>query len=306
MWPQTQPVTAPNAPVSDAREEQARAEQAPLRLDADRCGAPAGPGSASGASTGGGGGVVLRRTEPIGGVVVVVLLDDRLVRGGVEQVAERAVLGGEPAARALLHDATRLEDGDLLGALGRREPVGDEDAGAPRDQPVGGAYDAGLGDRVHPGGGLVEDDDADVAHQQPRERDELLLARRTGWCRPGRGRCRGRRAARRPTRSGRARRPPPRSRARGTSPKRVMFSARVPARTSVRWVTTPTAARSCCRSRSSTSMPPSSTVPRGGSTARESSEARVDLPEPVRPTSAQVCPAGTRRSTSRRANVPVP
>ena len=34
-------------------------------------------------------------------------------------------------------------------------------------------------------------------------------------------------------------------------------------------------------------------MPRGGSTARESSEARVDLPEPVRPTRAQVWPAGT-------------
>ena len=47
-------------------------------------------------------------------------------------------------------------------------------------------------------------------------------------------------------------------------------------------------------------------MPRGGSTARDSREASVDLPEPVRPTSAQVWPAGTVRSTSRSANVPVP
>ena len=71
-----------------------------------------------------------------------------------------------------------LEHGDLLGALGGGEPVGDEDAGAAADQPVGGADDAGLGDGVHPGGGLVEHDDADVAHQQAGERDQLLLAGR--------------------------------------------------------------------------------------------------------------------------------
>ena len=40
-------------------------------------------------------------------------------------------------------------------------------------------------------------------------------------------------------------------------------------------------------------MPPRSTVPRSGSTARDSSEASVDLPDPVRPTRAQVVPAGT-------------
>ncbi len=44
--------------------------------------------------------------------------------------------------------------------------------------------------------------------------------------------------------------------------------------------------RSRWRSRSSTSTPPRNTVPRGGSTARETSEASVDLPEPVRPTRA--------------------
>ena len=93
---------------------------------------------------------------------------------------------------------------------------------------------------------------------------------------------------------------------RGASPKRRMLSASVPARISVRCVTTPTAARSCWRSRSRTSMPPMKTDPRGGSTARDSSDARVDLPEPVRPTRAQVWPAGTVRSTSRSANEPVP
>ena len=94
-------------------------------------------------------------------------------RNGPSSAASRA-------ARTLLDDAARLEDGHLLGPLGRREAVGDEDAGAPRDEPVGGPDHSRLGDRVHAGRGLVEDDDAHVAHEQPGERHELLLARREG------------------------------------------------------------------------------------------------------------------------------
>ena len=92
--------------------------------------------------------------------------------------------------------------------------------------------------------------------------------------------------------------------ARGTSEKSAMFSASVPARTSVRCVTTPTAARSFCRSIPATSRPPRKTEPGSGSTARDSSDASVDLPEPVRPTRATVSPAGTRRFTPCRAKVP--
>ena len=109
---------------------------------------------------------------------MVVLLDGDLVGGRVEQATERTVGGREAGAGALLHDAPGLEHGDLLGALGGGEPVGDEDAGAAGDQPVGGADDPGLGDGVHARGGLVEDDHADVAHQQAGERDQLLLAGR--------------------------------------------------------------------------------------------------------------------------------
>ena len=109
---------------------------------------------------------------------MVVLLHDGLVGGGVEELPERPVLGGEAVTRALLDDAARLEHGDLLGALGRGEAVGHEDPGAPGDEAVGGADDARLGDRIHAGRRLVEDDDADVAHEQPGEGDELLLAGR--------------------------------------------------------------------------------------------------------------------------------
>ncbi len=123
--------------------------------------------------------MVLRRTDPIEESSWWCSSTATSWAAAVEQVAERTVgSAARRRARTLLHDATRLEHGDLLGPLGGGEPVGDEDAGAAGDQPVGGADDAGLGDRVHPGGGLVEDDDADVAHQQAREGDQLLLAGR--------------------------------------------------------------------------------------------------------------------------------
>ena len=177
MWPHTQPVTAPNAPVSDAR----RNRTAPSR---PHCGSMrdgvehlSAQGSAWVASSGGGGGVVLRRTEPIEASSWWCSSTTASWAAASSRTAERTVLGGQPSARPLLDDPPGLEDGDLLGALGGRQPVGDEDAGAPRDQPVGGADHARLGHRVHPGGRLVEHDDADVAHEQPREGDQLLLAR---------------------------------------------------------------------------------------------------------------------------------
>ena len=54
----------------------------------------------------------------------------------------------------------------------------DEDAGTPRDQPVGGPHDSSLGDRVHARGRLVEHHDPHVADEQAGEGHELLLARR--------------------------------------------------------------------------------------------------------------------------------
>ena len=101
-----------------------------------------------------------------------------LVGRGLQQRPERPGLAGQPGPGTLLHDAPAVEHRDLLGALGRREPVGDQQAGAPGEQPLGGAHHVGLGDRVHPGRGLVEDHHPDVAHQQAGERDELLLAGR--------------------------------------------------------------------------------------------------------------------------------
>jgi hypothetical protein len=49
-------------------------------------------------------------------------------------------------------------DRDEVGATNGREPVRYENAGAPGQQPLGGGDDPGLGERVHPCGGLVEHD----------------------------------------------------------------------------------------------------------------------------------------------------
>ena len=51
----------------------------------------------------------------------------------------------------------------------------DDDPGAVAEQAVGGVDDASFGNRVHPGGRLVEHDDLDIAYQQAREGHELLL-----------------------------------------------------------------------------------------------------------------------------------
>ena len=56
----------------------------------------------------------------------------------------------------------------------------DDDAGAAGEQPVARRGDALFGLRVHPRAGLVEDDDRDVADQQPGEGNQLLLARGQG------------------------------------------------------------------------------------------------------------------------------
>ena len=300
-WPQIQPVTAPNAPERAATRNSADADETPPRLD-EQCG-DGRPGQAGHvaqpgrgrrlAGTAGGPHLpsparVGRRTPPAADPAAA---GDAASSSAAASSSDRNG-PGSAASRPrgpVLHDAAAVEHRDLLGALGRREAVGDQQAGAPGEQPLGGAHDLGLGDRVHAGGGLVEDDHPDVAHQQPRERDELLLTGGEGGAAGPEQRVQPVRAARPPRPRGRARRPRARPRARGTGLKSAMFSARVPARISVRWVTTPTAARSCCRSTSSTSTPPSRTEPRSGSTARDSSDASVDLPEPVRPTRAHVC-----------------
>ena len=172
------------------------------------------------------------------------------------------------------------------------------------EQSVGGANDPRLGERVHPRGGLVEDDDARPRGRAAARRRRAAPPPPTASCRPGRAGCRRRRAGRRPNRSGRARRTAASTRARGRSANSAMFSASVPARISVRWVTTPTAARSRCRSRSRTSTPPRNTEPAVGSTARDTQRRERGLAGPGAPDEgagrARPAPAGRRRAARSR------
>ena len=177
MWPHSHPVSAPNAPVR----AHTRNSAIPNR---PHCGSMksaflvARPSDGMGRSAGGGGrGAGAASGADRAGVQALV---DRaqggLTGGRAQQVAEGAGLVGELVAWAVLDDAPALEHGDLLGPLRGREPVGDQQTGAPVEQTLGSGDDAGLGERVHPGGRLVQDDDPDVADQESSERDQLLLA----------------------------------------------------------------------------------------------------------------------------------
>ncbi len=99
---------------------------------------------------------------------------------GAQEVRERARRRRELGPRAVLDEPAPVEDGDVVGPGGRGQPVGDEQARPAGEELLGGGGDAVLGDGVHPRRRLVEDDDAHVAHEQPGERDELLLPRRQG------------------------------------------------------------------------------------------------------------------------------
>ena len=124
--------------------------------------------------------------------------------------------------------------------------LGHEDARPGREQPVGRCHHTALRERVHAGGGLIEHDHAHVTDQQAGEGDELLLTGRERRRRDLAG-CRGRQADRRPSRPGPTPPPPPGPCCAGCRRRFVMFSARVPARISVRCVTTPTERRRRCR-----------------------------------------------------------
>jgi hypothetical protein len=63
-----------------------------------------------------------------------------------------------------------------VAAADRGEPVGDDDADPVAQQPVGGPLHVPLGHRIHPGGGLVQNDHLRVTDQDPGERHQLLLA----------------------------------------------------------------------------------------------------------------------------------
>ena len=78
--------------------------------------------------------------------------------------------------RSSLAQLAFVHDEDRVGAANRRKPVGDDDAGAPFQQPVDGLLQAALGGRVEARRRLVEDDDARVVEEDAGERQQLRLA----------------------------------------------------------------------------------------------------------------------------------
>ena len=85
---------------------------------------------------------------------------------------------GQPLALPMLDDAALLQDHHLVTAVEGGEPVCDHDHGTALDEPVHGALYEALSARIYPRRGLVEDDHARVAEEDPRESQELGLAGR--------------------------------------------------------------------------------------------------------------------------------
>ncbi len=63
---------------------------------------------------------------------------------------------------ALLHDAVIIHYDDAVGVADGTEPVGDDEGGTPLGQFVKGPLDAGFGDRVQSGGGLIQNKDGRI------------------------------------------------------------------------------------------------------------------------------------------------
>jgi hypothetical protein len=86
------------------------------------------------------------------------------------------VLVEELAVRAVLDDASSVEDEDRVGGQDRGEPVGDGDGRPPCHEPLEGCLKEPFARRVERADGLVEDEDPWVGEQDSRDREALLLA----------------------------------------------------------------------------------------------------------------------------------
>src|SRR5262249_33811099 len=89
-----------------------------------------------------------------------------------------AAAGDQLLVGALLHDPPVLEDDDEVCATDRREPVRDHECRASGEQPLEPGFDHPLGADVHGRCRLVENEDARIGKQRPREGDELALPQR--------------------------------------------------------------------------------------------------------------------------------
>ena len=77
-------------------------------------------------------------------------------------------------------DLAFVHDDDLVGALHRREPVGDDQRGASLDHAVEGVAHAELGFGIDARSGFVENQDFRFVGEGARERNELFLPGRKG------------------------------------------------------------------------------------------------------------------------------
>src|SRR5712671_3658577 len=95
----------------------------------------------------------------------------------VEAVVD-AALGEEFLVRALLAEATLVEDENAVGMLNGAEAMRDDQRGATAEQAVESIADLQLGLGVHAGSSFVKDEEARIVRQGAREIDELALTNR--------------------------------------------------------------------------------------------------------------------------------
>ena len=126
------------------------------------------PGRRSGAASAGH--RARQRLDGVADLLGVVFLEPREQRP-VERTARH-----ELVVRALLDDASRVEHDDPIGEMQRRATMRDEQRRATRHDAAQRVVDGGLDTRVDGAGRVVEDEDARVIEDRPRERDALALA----------------------------------------------------------------------------------------------------------------------------------
>ena len=96
--------------------------------------------------------------------------------GVAEHVRVQATGGHQLLVGAALLDLAVVEHDDLLGQRDRARAVGDDEGGAAAHHFLQRGPDAELRLHVHAAGGVVEDEDARVHDERPRDRDTLALA----------------------------------------------------------------------------------------------------------------------------------
>ena len=99
-----------------------------------------------------------------------------LLLGAAEHARVQRVAGHQLLVRAALDDAALVHHHDLVGERDGAGPVGDDEGGAPVGDLLQGAADLELRLHVDARGGVVEDEDARVHDQRPRDGDALALA----------------------------------------------------------------------------------------------------------------------------------